>query len=245
MQEARSAQQKPRKVSVEEIEDEFWQDYYKLPKSSVHILESDSPESHEVKESLFTHGNKDPMSIDIDNLENSNLPPPLPEPPPTETPIRLMKRHVCPDGMSAIGVSVLAVKGWVGSKNNPEIDLQLDSCADITLISEEYYDTLKDKPKLKSGVKLRLWQLTDKDASIQGYVTLPITMLGRNGEILEAEAEAYVVPGMTVPILLGEDFQLTYEIGVKRNIEEGTTISFGATDYKVDARGVARTSDFN
>ena len=75
-QETRSAQQKPQKVSVKEIEDEFWQDYYKLPKSSVHILESDSPESHKMKESLFTHGNKDPMSIDIDNLENSNLPPP-------------------------------------------------------------------------------------------------------------------------------------------------------------------------
>lgn len=73
---------------------------------------------------------------------------------------------------------------------------------------------------------------------------LPVTMIGRNGELLETEAEAYVVPGMTIPILLGEDFQLTYEIGVTRNVEEGTIISFGRTDYKVKARGVERTNDF-
>jgi len=49
---------------------------------------------------------------------------------------------------------------------------------------------------------------------------------------------------MTVPILLGEDFQLTYEIGVTRNVEEGTIISFGRMNYEVNARGVERTNDF-
>jgi len=80
--------------SVKEIEDEFWHDYYNLPKSSVHILESDSPEPYKMKESLFTHENKDPMSINIDELENPNLPPPLPEPPLMGTPIRLMKKNM-------------------------------------------------------------------------------------------------------------------------------------------------------
>jgi len=122
--------------------------------------------------------------------------------------------------MSAIGVSVLAVKGWVGSKSNPKIDLQLDSCTDITLISEEYYNTLKDKPKLKSGIKLRLWQLTDKDASIKGYVILPITMLSRNGEILEAEGEAYVVLGMTVPILSGKIFNSPTRLVLNRMLRK-------------------------
>ena len=234
------AKARPSKVSIEEIKDEYWQDYYKMPKSSIHVLEDNSPEPCEVKESLFTHEDEESMFEDFSDKENPlphspNLPPPLPGPPPTEKPVRLPKKRICPDGMSAVGVSVLAMKGWIGSKSNSEIDLRLDSCADITLISEEYYNTLKDKPKLKSGMKLRLWQLTDKNTSIKGYVKLPITMLSRSGEILEAEAEAYVVPGMTVPILLGEDFQLTYEICVKRNAEEGTTISFGNTDYEVEA----------
>ena len=249
-QETRTREEKPKKISVEEIEDEFWHEYYRMPKSATHILEDNLPEPCEVKESLFVYEEEEFTPENLSNTENfhpqnADLPPPLPEPPPTDEPVRLFKRRVRPDGMSAVGVSVLAVKGWVGSKSNSEIDLRLDSCADITLLSEEYYNTLKDKPTLKSGMKLKLWQLTDKDASIKGYVKLPITMLGRNGEMLETEAEAYVVPGMTVPILLGEDFQLTYEIGVKRNVEEGTTISFGRTDYEVEARGVECTNDFD
>lgn len=97
---------------------------------------------------------------------------------------------------------------------------------------------------MRSGLKLKLWQLTDKNASIKGFVKLPVTMVGKNGELLQMEAEAYVVPGMTIPILLGEDFQLTYEISVTRNVEEGTTISFGRTNYEAKARGVERTTDF-
>lgn len=69
-------------------------------------------------------------------------------------------------------------------------------------------------------------------------------MIGEDGELFEAEAEAYIVPGMTVPILLGEDFQLTYELGVTRNIKDGTYVHFGRTDYKVRAQAVEHTKDF-
>ena len=58
------------------------------------------------------------------------------------------------------------------------------------------------------------------------------------------QAEAYVVPGMTVPILLGEDYQLTYEIGVTRNVEEGPRIHFRKSTYQIAARQVERTTDF-
>ena len=179
--------------------------------------------------------------------ESSTHQPPPAEPPPADhgKPIRLLKKRFRPDGTSAVGVSVLAVKGWVGSKENDRIDLRLDSCADITLLSEEYYHTLRDKPPLRTGMKLRLWQLTDSNASIQGFVKIPITMIGEDGELFEAEAEAYMVPGMTIPILLGEDFQLTYELGITRNVEEGTYVHFGRTDYKVRARAVERTKDFD
>ena len=157
----------------------------------------------------------------------------------------VLRKRFKPDGTSSVGVSVLTIKGWVGSKENNRIDLQLDSCADITLLSEEYYHTLHDKPSLRTGMKLQLWQLTDKDSSIQGFAKIPITMVREDGELLEAEAEAYVVPGMTVPILLGEDFPLTYELGVTRHVEEGTYVHFGKTDYKVRAQAVERTKDFD
>ena len=57
-------------------------------------------------------------------------------------------------------------------------------------------------------------------------------------------AEAYVVPGMTVPILLGEDYQLTYEIGVTRNVEEGPKVHFGKSEWELKAQQVQRTTDF-
>ena len=139
-----------RKPTIEEIEDEFWEEYYKIPKSSDHILEDAFPENNvEFKESHFSRTD---IPIPKDFSTNSDdppdkishgLPPPGPPPMDQDKPIRLLKRRVRPDGTSAVGVSVLAVKGWIGQKGNPEIDLRLDSCADITLLSEDYYNTLK------------------------------------------------------------------------------------------------------
>ena len=62
--------------------------------------------------------------------------------------------------------------------------------------------------------------------------------------VIESEAEAYVVPGMTVPILLGEDYQLTYEVGVTRNVEDGPRVHFGKSEYTMVAKQVERTQDF-
>ena len=38
---------------------------------------------------------------------------------------------------------------------------------------------------------------------------------------VETEAKAYIVPKMTVPILLGEDYQMNYEVNVNRSLREG------------------------
>ena len=48
--------------------------------------------------------------------------------------------------------------------------LRLDSCADVMLISQEYLESLKDHPNCQKGIKMNLWQLTDKGSEIQGYV---------------------------------------------------------------------------
>ncbi|KAJ7259458.1 hypothetical protein C8J57DRAFT_1515521 [Mycena rebaudengoi] len=63
-------------------------------------------------------------------------------------------------------------------------------------------------------------------------------MLSEDDQLLEMEAEAYVVKGMSVPILLGEDFQVTYEIGITRNIETGSSLTFRGSDQVVKATGV-------
>jgi hypothetical protein len=169
---------------------------------------------------------------------------PIPPPPKELKPIRMAKKRFYPAGESSVGVSVLAVKGWVGNSMNESIDLRLDSCADITLISSEYYNTLKGAPSIQQGMRMRLWQLTDKDSVLRGFVRIPIFMMSDDGVMLETEAEAYVVPGMTVPILLGEDFQLTYELGVSRNVEEGPRVHFGRTEWALTAQQVEQTKDF-
>ena len=70
-------------------------------------------------------------------------------------------------------------------------------------------------------------------------------MEATDGTVIETEAEAYVVPNMTVPILLGEDYHLTYEISVSRSVTEGSYLHFKGTPYSVPAMGVNRTNDFD
>jgi len=131
-----------------------------------------------------------------------------------------------------------------GNQNNNITDLRLDSCTDITLISAEYYNSLKSAPPIQQGMRMKLWQLTDKDSTLRGFTCTPIFVMTDDGTTLESEAEAYVVPGMTVPILLGEDYQLTYEIGVTCNMEEGPRVRFGKSDHEVAVRHVEWTKDF-
>ncbi|KAI0755859.1 hypothetical protein BC629DRAFT_1271891, partial [Irpex lacteus] len=149
-------------------------------------------------------------------------------------------RKYRPSGASAVGVSVLSIPGSINDPGGPEVDLRLDSGADVTLISATYYAGLTKPPKLRRGRKMDLWQLTDKSAKIEGYVEVPVFATSTTGETVGLIAEAYVVPSMNVPILLGEDFQIAYELGVTRHVEFGTTVSIGDTGLKFEARGVQR-----
>ncbi|KAJ7845773.1 hypothetical protein B0H13DRAFT_1908200 [Mycena leptocephala] len=120
-------------------------------------------------------------------------------PPKESTPIRLHKKRSPRAGASALGTSVLSVRGW----------------------------------------------LTQEESGIKGFVTVPVYTLSDDGEILESEAEAYVVPGMSVPILLGEDYMLTYEMAVTRNVETGSRIHVNDWKYSMRAEPVSRSKDAN
>ena len=248
-----------RKVSVEEVEDEAWDAYRKKPKSPKHLLEAlDDLDDHQIPQDTLAdvptippewNAQKQVLDAEIgfnkqDKQGAENPEVPLP-PPPKDEPYRLRKKRFTPAGTSALGVSVLSTKGWVGNLENAAVDLRLDSCADVTLISEDFFRSLKGAPKERQGMRMQLWQLTDKDSSLRGFVRIPILMQSDEGVLLESEAEAYIVPGMTVPILLGEDYQLNYEVGVTRNVERGTRIHFGGTDFEISAHQVGRTTDFD
>lgn len=233
-------------VAIEEIEDEDSKAYWAKPKSTRHILEDAHTDDDEngvdgehASASMGHKSREDQNAVNMDPITD------LPPPPKMDKPIRLPRKRTTPPGLSALGISVLSTKGWVGNMDNPRIDLRLDSCADVTLISAEFYASLKNVPREQQGMRMKLWQLTDKDSTLKGFVRIPIMMETEDGILLESEAEAYIVPGMTVPILLGEDYQLNYELGVTRNVELGTSIHFNGTSYTVPAHNVERTKDFD
>ncbi|PBK79373.1 hypothetical protein ARMGADRAFT_950949, partial [Armillaria gallica] len=120
-----------------------------------------------------------------------------------------------------------------------------DSCADVSLISLEYYKSLVNPPTIKKGIKMNLWQLTDKDSKIKGYVAIPIFTMSEQNELIETEVEVYLVPLMSVPILLGEDYQLNYELMVKWNVDTRMMILYRDNPkYSIKAMAVDKTEDF-
>jgi hypothetical protein len=150
----------------------------------------------------------------------------------------LAPRRAYDAGASASGVSVLSTAGWLGSTVEALNDLRLDSCADITLLSKKFYLSMKNRPKLRKGMRLKLWQLTDTNASIYGYVQIPVIMRTEDGRLIRMEAEAYIVPGMTVDLLLGEDFQRTYGLSTSRDGDRRPRIGFAGHDFHVPADAV-------
>ncbi|KAF9488513.1 hypothetical protein BDN71DRAFT_1403161, partial [Pleurotus eryngii] len=51
---------------------------------------------------------------------------------------------------------------------------------------------------------------------VLGYIRMKLLVHTTTGEVVAFELEVYVVHGMRVPLLLGEDFQTTDELGVAR-----------------------------
>ncbi len=146
-------------------------------------------------------------------------------------------------GRSALGMSVVSMRGKLGSLDEDDVDLRLDSGADITLLSDEYYSSLKHKPPLRRGAKLKLCQLTENGTELEGYVHLPVYVSTESGHTIAMIAKAYLVPGMSVPVLLGEDFHLTYELSVKRSVDFGTRVYIGRSQDCIVATGVRKTRD--
>ncbi|EJD36880.1 hypothetical protein AURDEDRAFT_30299, partial [Auricularia subglabra TFB-10046 SS5] len=164
-------------------------------------------------------------------------------PPPQDVPLRnptlpAPERVICMPrkrsylpGQSAKGISVLSCKARIGAQDEPATDTTMDSGASLTVVHKPFLSTLKHPPKIRKGMKVHIAQLTSNTPDIEGYVTLPVFVRAEDGTMLEFEIEAYVVPHMTVPILLGEDWHLNYELDVLRSVEHGTRVAVGKTGF--------------
>ena len=145
--------------------------------------------------------------------------------------IKLHKYMARPPGCSFLGATATHVPVTINSlKENPS-DIVIDSSSDITLISMKTLDGLREVPKVKKGQKINLIQVTGR-ASISGYVDLELYFHTREGPV-EIKVEAYVVKGMTTPLILGNDFADQYSLSVKR-MEGRTFLEFGDSGRSMD-----------
>ena len=118
-----------------------------------------------------------------------------------------------PPGCSFLGASAAHVPVSTNSPTKNLSDIIIDSRSDITLISEKALGGPLEGPKIKKGQKINLVQVTGK-ASISGYVELDLYFRTKEGPV-KIKVEAYVVKGMTTPLILGNDFADQYSLSVK------------------------------
>ncbi|THU95314.1 hypothetical protein K435DRAFT_666648, partial [Dendrothele bispora CBS 962.96] len=142
------------------------------------------------------------------------------------------KGRELPEGLGSLDTRALFAKARIGSLRNEELDVRLDSGADITLISEDYWRKLGNLPKPKVGLWMKLYQLTG-EAKILGYVKFPTFMMSTDKVWIQFDTEAYVVKNMNIEILLGEDFLTTYELSTLRNASGSHVLSVGQSSCSI------------
>ena len=143
----------------------------------------------------------------------------------SEKPVVELSKHLArPPGCSFLGVRATKTQGSLNDPKAKPIPIIIDSGSDITLISQKALDQMLKPPKIRTGQRIKLVQVTG-NAIITGYVALDIYFETKEGPIL-IRVEAYVVKGMSAPFILGNDFADQYSISLLR--EEGqSTLLFG------------------
>src|SRR6202050_434911 len=112
-----------------------------------------------------------------------------------------------------LGATAAHVPVTINSLRDNPLNIVINSGSNITLISMRTLDGLQEAPKVKKGQKINLVQVTGK-VSISRYVDLELYFHTKEG-LVEIKVEAYVVKGMTTPLILGNDFTDQYSLLVK------------------------------
>jgi hypothetical protein len=140
---------------------------------------------------------------------------------------RLMSR---PPGTAFYGSKATIIKGCIQSKLGVKHRITFDTGSEITLINEDLILELSPVPKIKSGQKLKLVQVTG-NSTISQYVIVPLIFDTDLGPI-KMTVEAYIVPKMNAPFILGTDFASQFQLSLIRD-NLGTRIQFGDTGRSI------------
>jgi hypothetical protein len=106
-------------------------------------------------------------------------------------------------------------------------------------MSEEYFNSLPGRLKPREGLRKQLYALTG-EAKVLSYTRFTMYALAATGELISFEVEAYIVRNMRVPLLLGEDFQVSYELGVTRYSNGHCDVHVGNSDYIIPGSSAQR-----
>ena len=126
----------------------------------------------------------------------------------------------------------------IGGLDEEEIKVIIDSGSDITLISENALEALRNKLKVKKGQRIDLIHVTGS-TTISGYVTIDLTFRTENGPV-KIIVEAYMVKGMTTLFILGNDFMDQYSISIARD-EGNSYLNFGRTGRRLKVESSIRS----
>ncbi|KZV82221.1 hypothetical protein EXIGLDRAFT_627354, partial [Exidia glandulosa HHB12029] len=242
------------RASLEEEEDRWYQWYANSPKADAqgallsdktnffHAMQEFDPFAMDPEARLSTLqaynlGTKttgvdgvDPTTLLATVLNASSAPAGEPE-----RVFEVVPKRQPPAGHSSVGISVLTAGGHLGSRVERPVLLRLDSGANITLIAKSYLEAMKSPPKIRQGMKVSIAQLTNNNPKIEGYVLMPIWIRATDNTWLKFQAEMYVVPDMTVEVLLGEDWHVNNELSVLRSLDQGTKVVVGQTGFTFNA----------
>ena len=125
-----------------------------------------------------------------------------------------------PPGCSFIGTSPTTATVKLGDLDGISVKIIIDSGSDITLVSPSIIQQMLNPPKRHEGKQVRLSQVTAK-TTISGYVDLPLIFETDQGPV-QINVEAYLVKGMTTPLILGNDFSDQYSLSIIRENEQST-----------------------
>ncbi len=128
--------------------------------------------------------------------------------------VELTRPMARPPGCSFLGSRATTVSARLQQLNASPTSVIIDSGSDITLISQKALSTLSDAPRPRIGQKVKLIQVTG-NTTISGYVPLTLFFDTEAGPV-KIKVEAYVVKGMSAPLILGNDFTEQYSISLLR-----------------------------
>jgi hypothetical protein len=97
-------------------------------------------------------------------------------------------------------------------------------------MSEDSFNSIPGLLKPREGLRMQLYALTGQ-AKVLGYTRFTMYVLSASGVLVSFEVEAYVVRNMRVPLLLGEDFQIFYELGVTCYSNGHCDVRIGQSDH--------------